>query len=193
MPADYSLSLEQLFKKLPTLPTDRLILRPLTLEDAEDVYAYASDPMVARWVLWHQHSSLSDSVMYVKSVLRKYANGDCAEWGLELKESGRVIGTCGFVNLDTEHRRAEIGYALGQPYWGRGLATEAARATVSFGFRQLNLNRIEARCATLNTPSELVMARIGMRYEGTLRQQLFVKGRFADMKLYAILRADFGI
>ena len=92
--------------------------------------------------------------------------------------------------IDREYKSAEVGYSLGRAYWNRGIMTEALRAVVAYGFDQLGLNRIEAQHETDNPASGRVMAHVGMRKEGTLRQRLVNKGKFVDVALYAILRDD---
>jgi ribosomal-protein-alanine N-acetyltransferase len=83
-----------------------------------------------------------------------------------------------------------LGYALSRDYWGRGLMAEAAGAMISFGFREMNLNRIEARCIAENTASTRVMEKAGMLCEGTLRQRELIKGEHRDIKIYSILRDE---
>jgi len=178
------------FRNLPVLETERLILRPLTLGDVEDVYAYASDPEVARYTTWEAHRSVDDSRAFVEAQVKAYEEDQIAPWAMVLRETGRVIGTTGFVAWAPQHARAELGYAMGRSYWGRGLMTEAVRAVVACGFTQMELNRIEARCIPENRASARVMEKVGMRYEGLLREVMYSKGRFVDLCLYAILRRD---
>ena len=109
---------------------------------------------------------------------------------IELAQERKVIGTIGFMWIQQENRSAEVGYSLSRPYWNRGLMTEALRALLGFGFEQLHLNRIEAQHESDNPASGRVMAHVGMRYEGRLRQRVYNKGRYADVDLYAILRND---
>lgn len=162
------------------------------MDDAVDLFAYASDPEVARYVLWEQHRSVEDSMRYLSFMLEKYERCDVAEWGLVHKQDGAFIGTCGFGWWDTLHRRAEIGYALSRAYWNRGLMTEAVRKVIAFGFEKMKLNRIEARCMPGNVASEKVMKKVGMEFEGIMRKQAFTKGTFHDLKMYSILREAYG-
>ena len=182
--------IDEVFRDLPTLETERMILRKLRMEDVPDVYAYASVPEVAEHVAWDTHTSIDDSKTFVSSVIEQYNNGLVSTWGIVEKQSGRVIGTCGFVYWNIDHARSEIGYAIGREYWGKGMMTEAARAMLEFGFRRMELNRIEARCEVPNIGSARVMEKIGMSYEGLLREQMFVKGRYRDLKMYSILRRE---
>ncbi len=179
-----------LFRHLPTLETDRLLLRPLRLTDAEDVFAYAGDPEMTHYTTWTAHRSLADSRHFLQAKLRSYAHGEPSNWGVVLAASGRLIGTCGFVSWNPDHRRAEIGYALARRHWGQGLTTEAVRAVVDFSFRQTELYRLQALCLIPNLASARVMEKVGMRYEGILRGFADHQGQFSDLKIYAILRPD---
>ncbi len=181
---------QRIFSHLPALETDRLILRPLRMGDAGDLYAYASDPEVSRHVLWDTHRSLTDSRQFLRAAIRQYRRGLPGSFAIVLKESGRMIGTIGFMWVNTDHKSAEVGYSLHRDYWNRGLMTEALRAVIAFGFDTLCLHRIEAQHETDNPASGQVMAHAGMRREGVLRQRLMNKGRYVDVALYAILRTD---
>ncbi|MGM7702382.1 GNAT family N-acetyltransferase [Pseudalkalibacillus sp. Hm43] len=172
------------FSDFPSLNTDRLILREITLEDTEDLHHYASNDDVTRLVAWERHTNLSESKQFIKTFLPKYV----VPWGIEHKESGAFIGTVHFVWWDEANHSAEIGYVLSQDYWGQGLITEAANAVISFGFEKLDLVRIQARCFLENDGSERVMKKLGMTYEGTVRKAMLVKGTHRDLKLYSIVK-----
>ena len=175
---------------LPTLETERLILRKMTPNDVGAVFAYASDPEVARYVLWETHRSIEDSRAFVELVVSRYESGGEPEWGIVYKGDHRFVGTCGIVSWEPEHARAELGYALSREYWGRGLMPEAVCAMISFGFGRMGLNRIEARCIAENSASARVMQKAGMTCEGTLRQRERIKGKYRDMEIYSILRGE---
>jgi ribosomal-protein-alanine N-acetyltransferase len=187
-----STKIGEVLKDLPTLETDRLILRKMTPDDAEAVFAYASDPEVSRYVLWETHRSIEDSRTFLDLATSKYESGGEPDWGIVYKGDHHFVGTCGIVSWEPYHARAELGYALSRDYWGRGLMAEAVRAMISFGFKKMNLNRIEARCITENIASARVMEKAGMLYEGTLRQRELIKGEHRDMKVYSILRDEYG-
>lgn len=184
------------FRQLPVLDTPRLRLRPLRLDDAPDVFAYARDPSVSRHVLWNTHHQLSDSVTFIKSIIRKYEAGEVAEWGIELKTDpvkhviDRIVGTCGFVHYHPDHRRAEVGYALARWLWGQGLAGEALSAVIRYSFDTLQLNRLEARVTAENRSSLQVLERAGFRREGLMPKQLWIKGAFHDVLHYGLLRPN---
>ena len=178
------------FSHLPTLLTPRLTLRPVRMSDAEDMYEYSRDPEVARHVLWDAHTSIHQTRNYIRYLIRQYRNASPGTFAIALRDSGKVIGTIGFMWVHMDNRSAEVGYSLSRKYWNQGYMTEALQAIVDFGFTRLNLNRIEAQHECDNPASGHVMLHAGMKHEGTLRQRIYNKGRFVDVDLYAIVRSD---
>ena len=176
---------------MPDLNTPRLCLRKLTMHDAPDIYHYSRDTEVARHVLWEAHRSISDSRAYLRYMLRRYRNHEPASWGIEYTQTGEIIGTIGFMWIQSDNSAAEVGYSLSRDYWNQGIMTEALQAVIAHGFGSMNLNRIEAQHETTNPASGAVMRKCGMQKEGTLRQRLYNKGRYVDVDLYAILRRDY--
>lgn len=165
---------ETVFRTLPVLETDRLRLRQVRLEDAPDMLAYASDPLVSQYVLWQTHTRLMDSHAFLKAMCRKYLDGEVTEWGIEHRASGRLIGTCGFVEYHPEHFRAEIGYALSRKHWRQGLMSEALWAVIRYASHSLGLRKLEARTALANLPSQELLQKIGFRLEGVLSEHLYL-------------------
>ena len=187
---DSSWYYRDIFSRLPVLETTRLLLRPLKMSDSQDVFAYSKDPEVARHVLWDAHQTIGQTRAYLRYILRQYRNGEPGSYGIVLKDSGRVIGTIGFMWVNTENQSAEVGYSLAREYWNHGIMTEALRAVLDLAFETLKLHRVEAQHETDNPASGRVMVKAGMRHEGTMRGRLFNKGRFVDVDIYAILRND---
>ena len=181
----------EVFSHLPTLLTPRLVLRPARMSDAEDMYEYSRDPEVARHVLWDAHTSIHQTRAYLRFLIRQYRNASPATFVIALRGNGKVIGTIGFMWMQTDNRSAEVGYSLSRAYWNQGIMSEALKTVLEFGFTKLGLNRIEAQHESDNPASGRVMIKAGMRHEGTLRQRVYNKGRYADVELYAILRSDF--
>lgn len=117
-----------------------------------------------------------------------FDRGEMATLAVTASSAG-LVGAIG-LRIERDHRRAELGYWIGVPYWGRGFATEAAKAVIRFGFEQLSLNRIHACHLTRNPASGRVMIKAGMRLEGCLRQHVVKWDRFEDLAKYAILRRE---
>ncbi|QPC46968.1 GNAT family N-acetyltransferase [Mangrovibacillus cuniculi] len=185
------MDIESVYGNLPTLETARLTLRKITLEDVEEMHSYASNEEVSKYVTWQTHNTLYDTKEFIQYVLSQYENKKVAPWGIEYKENGKFIGTIDFVSWSLKHQVAEIGYVLSQEYWGKGIVTEAANELITYGFNNMELVRIQARCFVENVGSARVMEKIGMSYEGTIRKGWKLEsGEHQDIKLYSILKEE---
>ena len=182
-PADF-------FARLPVIDTPRMTLRKLRMADAPDMYSYARDPEVARHVLWEAHASLWDTRAFIRFLLYQYRNGQPGSWGIVHRETGRVIGTIGYMSYTPDNATVEVGYSLARAYWGQGLMTEALTAVIDETFRTLDIHRIEALHFTDNPASGRVMAKCGMTHEGHMRERVCCKGVFRDVEMWGILRGD---
>ncbi|QST01162.1 GNAT family N-acetyltransferase [Pontibacillus sp. ALD_SL1] len=185
------MEIEDIYGNLPTLETDRLLLRRITSEDLDDMYEYVSNEEVTKYVTWEAHRSLSDTKEFIKYALSQYEDKDLSPWGIEYKSNGKFIGTIDFVSWEVNHHVAEVGFAISQDYWGKGITTEAVNELIKFGFTHMNLVRIQARCLVENRGSECVMEKAGMSFEGILRKSMLVKGKHHDLKIYSILKEEF--
>jgi ribosomal-protein-alanine N-acetyltransferase len=165
------------------METERLELRALTIGDAPGVFSYSRDPEVSRYTLWAAHESLERVREFLAMLLRPEA----LSWAIRPKGQAELIGIVFLHSLNRHHRKAEIAFNLGRASWGRGFATEAARAAVGFGFARLSLNRIEATCMPSNAASRAVLRKIGMSSEGTMRQSHHRHDGFHDMELFGIV------
>ncbi len=180
----------RLFSHIPKLETERLILRDMRVSDAEDMFAYAQHEPVTRYLTWTPHPSIQHTKEYLTYVGQRYRTGDFYDWALICKEDGRMIGTCGFTSFDFPSDSAEIGYVLNPDYQGKGLATEAVREVLRFGFETLSLHRIEAKFMKENTRSQKLMERVGMQLEGYAREAMKIKGEYRTIGRCAILRRE---
>lgn len=181
---------EDFFSDLPVLETRRLMLRRVSMRDAQDIFDYSRDPEVARHVLWEAHRSILDTRAYLRFILRQYREGTPSSYAIVLKETGRVIGTIGFMAYDRDNSMVEVGYSLARSAWNQGYATEALRAVLRLAFHDMRIHRVEAQHEVDNPASGAVMRKCGMHREGTLRGRVYNKGRFSDVELYAMLRSD---
>ena len=184
------LSPPMFFSRLPVLETEDLVLRKPRKKDSSDIFQYASDPEVARYVLWEPHRSVSETRCFVRELRRRCREGYPSSWVITLRETGRVIGTIGFVWYSTDNRSAELGYSLSRNYWNRGYATQALGAVVREVFRSLPVNRLEAQYDIRNPASGRVMEKCGLRQEGILRDRIVNKGEYVTTVLCSVLRAD---
>lgn len=184
-------TLYHIFTHIPTLETDRLTLRRMLPTDADDMYDYAQRADVTRHLTWEPHPDRMYTREYLAYVSAHYTAGDFFDWAVVERESGRMIGTCGFTRFHCEADCGEIGYVIHPAFWGRGIATEAVRAVIRFGFQKLELNRIEAKFMEGNEASRRVMEKNGMTFEGILRQSMYIKGEYRNVGICSILRRDF--
>lgn len=184
------MQIKDIYGNLPQLETERLILRKIRYDDIDDIHTYASNPEVSKYVFWSAHETRAATEEYVKMVLALYEQGEIAPWGIHFKEDNKLIGTVDFVSWQPQHKTAEIGYALSVDYWGRGIATEAAKELIRFGMKEMDLVRVQAKSLVANIGSERVMEKAGMKFEGILRNFIFVKGAHYDVKMYSIIKKD---
>ena len=178
------------FSHLPVLETEDLLLRRIRQKDAADIYRYASDAEVARFVLWDPHRSPAETRSIVRDLRRRCRLGYPSSWAVTLRDTGRVIGTIGFVWYSAENASAELGYSFARDCWNRGYATQALKAVTGAAFRYLPVNRLEAQHDVRNPASGRVMQKCGFRREGILRNRIRNKGEYIDVALYALLRQD---
>lgn len=176
---------------MPEIETQRLLLRQLMVKDKDDMYEYACKPLVTKYLLWHEHVDIGYTEKYLRYLQTAYRRGEFFDWAITLKSSGKMIGTCGFVEFDKSNNCAEIGYVISDAYWNNGYATEAVQSIISYGFDQLGFNRIFARHIVGNTSSGKVMQKCSMKYEGTLKQSMCVKKQYRDIVIYGITRDDY--
>ena len=177
------------FKNIPTLKTERLVLRKIERADLEDVFAYASDPKVPEFLLWSVHPNKGYTKAYLALLQKRYAQSEFYDWGIEF--DGHIVGTVGFTSFSIEHGIGEVGYVLSSSVWGKGIASEALARIMEYGFCELGLNRIEARFMVENAKSETVLKRAGFTHEGVIRDGVYAKGKYRDVALYSILRSEF--
>lgn len=176
---------------LPIIENKRFILRKFTKNDINDLYEYASDSEVTKFLSWDTYKNIDIAVDYIENVLLRYSKNKIAPWGIEWKENSKMIGSIDFVQYDKKNFSAEIGYVLNRKYWNKGIMTEALKEIIKFGFDEMNLMRIETRLNAMNIASERVMQKNGLTYEGTLRKKEFLKNKFIDIKFYSILRDEY--
>jgi ribosomal-protein-serine acetyltransferase len=141
------------------------------------------------WLPWVDVTkSEEDSLSFIRSVLEQFVTNHGFAAGVWNGE--RLAGTVGLHRIDWLNRRVEIGYWLAREFQGRGVMTDACRAVVTHLFRELDLNRVEIRCATGNTKSSAIPRRLEFTLDGTLRDAQFVNGRHHDLLVFGMLKRD---
>ncbi|HKY32629.1 MAG TPA: GNAT family N-acetyltransferase [Candidatus Polarisedimenticolia bacterium] len=174
----------------PVLATRRLLLRPFAPADADDVERLAGDRAIADTTLRIPHPYPRGAAMaWIEALAPCWEERKAVVFAVTEAAGGALAGAAG-LELTPEHRRAELGYWIGVPFWNLGYATEAALAVMRFGFGTLGLHRIQARAMARNPASIRVLEKLGMTREGVQRGFMFKWGLPEDMVLYAVLAGD---
>lgn len=171
--------------------TNRLELRRFEETDVEAVYKnYGSDPKVNEYISFAPCAEMDSCRQFIEMHLIQYES-DLSFYGWAITLDNQVIGSIGLFDVDENTEQCELGYSVGSRWWGNGYATEAASAVLDFAFNKVGIHRIYASHHIDNTASGKVLTKIGMQYEGTMRDgQRNFDGSFSDLKLYAKLVTD---
>lgn len=175
---------------IPIIQTVRLKLRPFHLNDAKEVQRLAGNIIVAEMTATIPHPYPDGAAEeWISKHGDLFQNGDAFNWAIEICESRRLIGCISF-GVNKKHKKAEMGYWIGEEFWGMGYCTEAAIASIEFIFKNFDLNKITARHKHYNPASGKVMEKAGMEKDGYLKQEFLKSGNFADMIVYGLLREN---
>jgi RimJ/RimL family protein N-acetyltransferase len=189
-PARYDIVVGELKfpRTLMTITTSRLLLRPFELSDAPRLQQLAGDRRVAATTLRVPHP-YEDGIAeaFIADCHRSREAEESCRLAIVRRDGDELIGAIG-LEIDQDHHKAELGYWIGVEYWGQGYATEAGRAMLHHGFSTIKLNRIMGHCFAGNRASARVLQKLGMTFEGLLRQHVCKWGKFVDVELYAALR-----
>jgi RimJ/RimL family protein N-acetyltransferase len=176
--------------RLPTIDADRIRLRWISEEDTDAFYAIYSNPEVMRYWSTPPLVDRAAAADLIRKIHADWQRRLILKWGIALRADDQLIGSLTLFNLDFNHRRAEIGYALGREHWGHGYMNEALMAVLKYAFEVLELHRIEADVDPRNTASIKTVERLGFQREGYLRERWQVNGEIQDAYFYGLLKQD---
>jgi ribosomal-protein-alanine N-acetyltransferase len=179
----------QLPDVFPELSTSRLQLIAMQPEHIRDLYRLLSDERVNAFYPVIPLSRPEDLLKVIDMFANKFSNKEAIRWGITLKDSSEIIGTIGYTGFTAGHK-GSIVYALRPELWGRGLMQEAIKEVTRFGFKELELERIDAEVLPGNTPSERLLEKLGFRHEGLLRRWMNWRRKLHDVNMWALLRAE---
>jgi len=170
------------------LETDRLVLRPFTTKDAVPMFRnWAGDPMVTRYLTWPNHSDISVTAKVIESWIKQYRDSNYYQWAIELKSIAEPIGSISGVKIDESDRSVEIGYCIGQSWWGQGLVAEAVRALMAFFFERVGVHQVKACHHPDNPNSGRVMQKCGLSYDGTRSKE----ENGIELRWYSLSREEY--
>ena len=174
------------------IETDRLVLRRFTPDDADAIFNnWASDDEVTKFLTWPTHPNTDVTKFVLNDWVSDYAKEDNYQWGITIKENGdEVIGSIAAVDVNDNIGKIHIGYCIGRKWWHCGITSEAFSAVIPFLFQEVKANRIESQHDPNNPYSGEVMAKCGLKHEGTLRKADWSNKGIVDACMYSLLREE---
>lgn len=175
------------FTPFPNLETERLLLRRVNENDANEIFALRSNPETMKYIPRPLVKSIDDALEHIAMIDAKIESNEGINWAITYKDNPKLIGIIGHYRIKPENYRAEIGYMLLPEYHGQGIVSEAVKEAINYGFNEMKLHSIEAIIAPENFGSERVLQKCGFVKEAHLKENEFYEGRFLDTVIYSIL------
>ena len=184
--------LEIEFGSFPTIETERLILRHITVDDAETLFALRTHPDITRYLDRDSDKDVATVVKLIEQMDSALVAGDGVTWGITQRHSNNLIsseliGVISFWRFDKVNHRAEVGYMLHPDEWHRGIMTEAFQSVLNYGFNVLNLHSIEANTSVGNSASQALLLKCGFALEAHFRENWYYNGTFYDSLIFCKL------
>lgn len=174
------------------IETERLILRKFEYTDDENMLKYwISDPEIQSLYSEPVYTTKQEVRELLDKYISSYEKSDYYRWAIILKETNECIGQIAYFLVDNKNHFAEIEYCIGSLFQKKGLATEATKAVIKYGFDRMNLHKVQICHKSINIPSRKVIEKCGLIYEGTLRHFFYDDGKYIDRLYYSILKEEF--
>jgi ribosomal-protein-alanine N-acetyltransferase len=178
------------FTPFPTLTTNRLVLRQITVEDAPELFFMRTDERVMKYIERPRPKDINDTITFINTISDLRDKNEIITWGIALKENPKLIGTVVYLNFKKEHYRAEFGYALHPDYWRKGIMDEVAKAVIDYGFNVMKLHSIEANINPENIASQKLLEKHKFVREAYFKENFFWQGKFLDSAIYSLLNPN---
>lgn len=172
------------FEHFPVLKSKRLTMRPIKMRDAPEIFHMQTDDLVLRYIAKKKPESLEDVEKLIEYIDDSYKKQEMLCWAAVIRDGEKIIGTCGFNRIEKDNLRAEIGGALSPQYWGVGVAYEAVKQIIDYGFNELGLHTIEAKVDSNNRSAVFLLEQLGFVLEGHFKDRMYFNGQFYDMDIY---------
>lgn len=182
--------LELNFTPFPTLTTNRLVLRQITIEDAPELFFMRTDERVMKYIERPRPKNIEDTITFINTISDLRNKNEIITWGIALKNEPKLIGTVVYLNFKKENYRTEFGYALHPDYWRKGIMDEVAKAVLDYGFNTLKLHSIEANINPENIASQKLLEKNGFVREAYFKENFFWQGKFLDTAIYSLLNPN---
>lgn len=168
------------------IETSRLFLRKLNLNDAVDMFDYTSNDTVTEFLSWNAHTSIDQTKSFIEKTIDIDKSNKSFTWGIIDKSNNKLIGVARVFDVSFYNRRLELSYILNPKFQGKGYMLEALKALIDCMIKEYDINRIQARCTTNNISSKIIMEKLGMKFEGKLKDYWILKEVVCDALLYAL-------
>ncbi len=175
------------FTPFPTITTERLILRQLTMDDINDLFWLRSNELVGKYIPRPPYKSVDEASAFIPKIDTNIANNESILWGITLKNENKIIGTICLWNIHKEHYRGEVGYELHPDFWNRGIMQESLVAIINYGFQDMKLHSIEAVINPDNAATIKLLERNHFVKEAHFKENFFHKNSFQDTVIYSLL------
>ena len=175
------------FTPFPELTTERLLLRQINVKDANEVFLLRSHEQVMKYIDRPKAKNIDEAIDFIKMIATITANNEAIQWGITFKDNPKLLGYIGFWRMQKENFRAEIGYALLPEHQQKGIADEALKAVIDYGFNTMNLHSIEANLNPDNAASSKLLEKNSFVKEAYFRENYYFEGKFIDSLIYCLL------
>jgi [ribosomal protein S5]-alanine N-acetyltransferase len=175
------------FTPFPELQTDRLRLRRMTHDDANDLFFLRSHHEVMKYIDRPMMNDVNDAIIYIDGMDGYINRNEVINWGITLKENNKLIGTVGLFTMEKENFRCEAGYLLHPDFHRKGIMTETLRSVLDYAFTTLKFHSITANVNPANDASKLLLTSLGFEQEAYFRESYYFNGRFIDSAIYCII------
>lgn len=175
------------FHPFPVLKTQRLVLREVTSNDANEIFFLRSDAGLLTYLDKAPEKSVDETIAWIEMIKKNKEDNDGILWGIALKGSNIIIGSICYWRMQKQHYRAEIGYVLHPAHQGKGIMDEAMKAVLQYGFETMKLHSIEANVNPGNAASMKILERNGFVKEAYFKENYYYDGKFIDSAIYSLL------
>jgi len=175
------------FTNFPILQTERLLLRQIIRDDANEMLALRSNPEIMKYIPREMPKTLDDAIKHIEFMQGLLESSECINWAICLKEDNKLIGNIGYFRMQPENHRAEIGYMLDTGFHGKGIMQEALTKIINYGFETMKLHSIEAVTDPENYASWKLLEKNGFIREGHFKEDCYWQGKYLDSYVYSLL------
>ena len=173
-----------------TITTERLILRPFELSDAENCYKHCNNYNIYKSTLYLPYPyPIESALSWIPTHKENFDNDVSYEFAITDKATGEFFGAIGLSN-NKNHKNGELGYWIGEEFWNKGYGTEAVKAVIEFAFSEKKLHKVMGKYFASNSASGKVMEKAGMSYEGTLVDHIIKEDNFETLVYYGIINPN---